>query len=225
MIQPISLASTAVTGAEAIQRRRDRVNPVEAYARVQTDLRAAFAERAAVVQFGEQALSLARRSVPSNPDRETALPELPAPSDSETARPRPPAADDTGAPETSSRTEELSAQQQREVQTLERTERQVRADERAQRAAAGAYSDGVQLRYSVGPDGRRYVVAAEVALDVTPVPGDPAATLRKMEAIMRAVSSGSSSISDQTDALAAEQLARRARAQLAAQRYAEAQQF
>jgi hypothetical protein len=77
----------------------------------------------------------------------------------------------------------------------------------------------------MGPDGRRYLVEAEVPFDVTAVPGDPEATLRKMEAIRRATSSGAPSSSARNAAAEAAQLALRARAQLAAERYAEAQDF
>jgi hypothetical protein len=119
---------------------------------------------------------------------------------------------------------QLNAEQRRETQNLEQSGRQARAHERAQRAALESYTSSVQLRYEPGPDGRRYLVEAEVPLDVTPVPGDPAATLRKMEAIRRATSSGRPSSSARNAAAEAAQLAMRARAELAAERYAEAQE-
>ncbi|HTV18985.1 MAG TPA: putative metalloprotease CJM1_0395 family protein [Polyangiaceae bacterium] len=148
---------------------------------------------------------------------EATFPRALAANDAETGLFRAPGNDGTGT--------ELDTEQQREVDTLEQTERQLRADEQAQRAAAGGYADGTQLRYEIGPDGRRYVVSADVPLDVTPIPGDPAATLRKMEVIMRAANAGTPSVSDQNASSRAAQLARQARAQLAASRYAEAQEY
>jgi len=114
---------------------------------------------------------------------------------------------------------------ERDLQALERNDRQARGDERAESATAGGLADAAQLRYEIGPDGQRYIVESRVAFDVIPVPGDPAATLRKLEAISRAATSGSPSISARTSAAEADQLARQARAQLAAERYAEAQRF
>jgi hypothetical protein len=309
VLQPVRLQSTSVTVVDEVRLRRDRVDPVEAYARAQADLRAVSTDRAAVVEFGAEALTLARTSETTNPDAtapdlfdtldlelglfayespsptesgffpsrqatsseslarqpldgglestflrastndtlESSFPQVsanttrdsPIAPDSAAIVPRVPVDNDSGtasrlandpasipaATGTVPRTEELSAQDQREVERLAQSERQARAEERAQRSAAGGHADGVQLRYEVGPNGERYVVAAEVPLDVTPVPGDPAATLRKMEVIIRAATSGSPSISDRNVAAEAEQLARRARAELAAKRYAEAQDF
>lgn len=118
--------------------------------------------------------------------------------------------------------EQLSAQQRRELQSLERNDRQVRANELAQRAAAGGHADGVRVRYRLGPDGRRYAVDSQVSFDVTPVPGDPAATLRKMEVVSRAANAATDpSATDRSAAAEAAQLMRQARAQLAAERYNE----
>jgi len=38
----------------------------------------------------------------------------------------------------------------------------------------------------MGPDGKMYAVGGEVKLDVSEVPGDPEATVRKMEQVRRA---------------------------------------
>jgi hypothetical protein len=246
VLQPISLPYAVITGADAVQLRRDRVDAAEAAARARASRRGSPTDPAAVVHFGAQAISLARSTVTPNagattsdvfemdeanpaptpptafaPNPDATLPRAPAVNDAETAPLRAPAAESADAAPSAFVAEELNPQQQRQLQTLAQNEHYVRADANAQRAAAGGYASGVQLRYEVGPDGRRYVVDAEVLLDVTPVAGDPAATLRKMELIMRAAISGN----DRNAAAEAGELARRARAQLAAQRYAEAREF
>jgi hypothetical protein len=120
------------------------------------------------------------------------------------------------------RAETLSAGERRELQTMERNDRAVRADELSQRAAAGGYADGTRVRYQVGPDGRRYAVDSQVTFDTTPVPGDPGATLRKMEVVSRAATAATDpSATDRSAAAEAQQLMRQARAQLAAERYNE----
>ena len=40
--------------------------------------------------------------------------------------------------------------------------------------------------YETGPDGARYAVAGEVSMDLSPVAGDPSATLAKMQIVQRA---------------------------------------
>jgi hypothetical protein len=78
----------------------------------------------------------------------------------------------------------------------------------------------------MGPDGRRYAVEGQVPFDVAPVPGDPAATLRKMEVVSRAASAAANpSAADRAAAARAVQLMSQARAQLAAERYTEARQL
>jgi hypothetical protein len=120
------------------------------------------------------------------------------------------------------RAETLSAEERRQLQAMEREDRSVRSDELTQRAAAGGYADGTRVRYQVGPDGRRYAVDSQVTFDTTPVPGDPGATLRKMEVVSRAATASTNpSASDRSAAAEAQQLIRQARAQLAAERYNE----
>jgi len=120
---------------------------------------------------------------------------------------------------------ERSAEQLRETRTLERSLRQGGADEPVPRAVLAGYVSSVQLQYEADPEARHDFVEANIPVDVTPVPGDPAATLRKMEAIRRAVSSGSPSSSARDAAAEAAQLALRARAQLAAERYTEVREY
>jgi SprA family protein len=73
-----------------------------------------------------------------------------------------------------------------EVQDLRQRDREVRAHEAAHKAAAGQYGGSVNYTYETGPDGKRYAVGGSVDIDVSPIPGDPQATIRKMEIVMRA---------------------------------------
>jgi len=42
------------------------------------------------------------------------------------------------------------------------------------------------LSYTTGPDGKRYATAGEVPVDLSPITGDPAATIQKLEQVARA---------------------------------------
>jgi len=82
---------------------------------------------------------------------------------------------------------ELTEEERQQVQKLRETDRRVRAHEMAHLAAAGGYArGGAKFEYVRGPDGQMYAVAGEVQIDTSPVPGDPDATIRKMEAVRRA---------------------------------------
>ena len=76
--------------------------------------------------------------------------------------------------------QELTESQRRELARLARTDLQVRAHERAHLARAGPLArGGAAFEFRTGPDGRRYAVGGEVEIDVSPVPGDPQATIEK----------------------------------------------
>jgi hypothetical protein len=74
----------------------------------------------------------------------------------------------------------------REVEQLEQRDKEVRAHELAHKSAAGSHAGAVSLSYRTGPDGQRYAVAGEVPVDLSPVRGDPSATVRKMTQIRQA---------------------------------------
>jgi hypothetical protein len=83
--------------------------------------------------------------------------------------------------------EELSDEDQERVEELEARDRAVRDHEAAHLAAAGSYaSGGASFEYETGPDGKRYAVGGEVEIDTSPVEGDPAATISKMETVRAA---------------------------------------
>jgi len=111
---------------------------------------------------------------------------------------------------------------QNQIDELAKTDREVRAHEHAHAAAAGVYAvGGPEYRYELGPDGRRYAVSGEVPIDVSEVPGDPAATEQKMNRVRRAaLAPANPSPQDRQVAAQAERIAARARQEIAEERAA-----
>ncbi len=106
------------------------------------------------------------------------------------------------------------------VEALERRDREVRAHEAAHVAASAGHAGTPRYEYEVGPDGKRYAVDGQVSVDVAPVRGDPEATVRKMEQIQRAaLAAADPSAADRQIVAQAAQVAQRARAELAAEKY------
>lgn len=81
---------------------------------------------------------------------------------------------------------ELSEEQRKEVEELQRRDSEVRQHENAYVAAAGAYAQGVLFQYQAGPDGQRYAVGGEVSIDTSPVNDNPDATIAKARTIRSA---------------------------------------
>ncbi len=103
---------------------------------------------------------------------------------------------------------------QQEIQQLRSRDRQVRAHEQAHKAAAGAHTGPVSYTYTTGPDGRRYAVAGEVPIDVSPVEGDPDATILKMQQVRSAaLAPAEPSAADRQIAAKAQQIERQAQAE------------
>jgi len=96
---------------------------------------------------------------------------------------------------------------------LQAADAQVRAHEHAHVAALGK---GVIVYDTViGPDGSAYAVGGGVAVDLTPVPGDPEATIRKARlALQAAYAVGEPSAADMKVAAEAYQLEMAAQGQL-----------
>ncbi len=82
---------------------------------------------------------------------------------------------------------ELTEEERRQVDELSRRDVEVRRHEQAHKSAAGSHATGgPSFEYQTGPDGQRYAVGGEVGIDTSPVGGDPAATIRKMQQIRAA---------------------------------------
>ena len=89
--------------------------------------------------------------------------------------------------ESASPQETLTSSELKEIAKLKSTDREVRAHEMAHVMAGGTLvRRGASYSYKQGPDGMRYAVAGEVSIDSSPVEGDPAATIRKMQQVRRA---------------------------------------
>lgn len=112
--------------------------------------------------------------------------------------------------------EKLEDHELREVEQLEDRDREVRAHEQAHKAAAGQHGGAVSLSYKTGPDGRRYAVSGEVPVDLSPISGDPSATVRKMTQIRQAaLAPADPSSADRAAAARATSLQQKAQADLA----------
>jgi len=81
---------------------------------------------------------------------------------------------------------ELDSEQQRQVNELKQTDRDVKAHEQAHMAAGGGLVMGsANYQYQRGPDGNMYAVSGEVKID-TSRENDPKDTILKMQQVKRA---------------------------------------
>jgi hypothetical protein len=167
-----------------------------------------------VLHFGSAALGLARGANDEDSEAE-------APPSSRANRE--PNAEATAARRPFAPTE-LTPEERVELNELRQRDREVRTHEQAHKSAGGPHAGSVRIQTRAGPDGRRYAVEGSVPIDVSPVAGDPAATLRKMDIVQRAANAPASpSGADRQVAAEAARVSREARAKLAADRYAQAQ--
>ncbi len=81
---------------------------------------------------------------------------------------------------------ELTPEEQAQVEALKARDREVRDHEQAHARVGGPYAGEPTYSYQTGPDGRQYAVGGQVAIDVSPVKGDPEATIAKMEVVRAA---------------------------------------
>lgn len=115
------------------------------------------------------------------------------------------------ARETTSNNEEELQQ----IEALEQRDREVRTHEAAHLASAGGYARGLSFNYQVGPDGKRYAVGGEVKIDMSPIPNNPEATIRKMQVVQRAaLAPADPSPQDRAVAAAARSIEQQARREL-----------
>ena len=81
---------------------------------------------------------------------------------------------------------QLSEAEEKQVAQLKKNDAAIHRHEQAHAAAGGQYAGAPQYTYTNGPDGKRYANAGSVSIDVTPVAGDPKATIEKMDVVQRA---------------------------------------
>lgn len=112
---------------------------------------------------------------------------------------------------------QLSAEA-RELAELVKRDRDVRTHEAAHAAVGGPYAGSPSLTYKSGPDGRSYAVGGEVSIDLSPVAGDPRATIEKAQTVRAAaLAPVQPSAQDMRVAARAMQMAAQAYAELSAQ--------
>lgn len=120
--------------------------------------------------------------------------------------------------------QKLSKEEERSVQELKRRDSEVRAHERAHATTGGDLTGSPSFEFTQGPDGKRYATGGEVSIDSGPVRGNPAATVRKMDTVIRAaLAPASPSSQDQQVARQAQQARTQAQAELTDKRLAENQ--
>ncbi|WP_369602689.1 putative metalloprotease CJM1_0395 family protein [Hahella sp. SMD15-11] len=105
-----------------------------------------------------------------------------------------------------------------QIRRLSQIDQQVKQHEQAHASVGGQLAGAPSFDFETGPDGRRYAVAGEVPIDASPVPGNPEATLRKMEQVRRAaLAPADPSPQDRLVAAKATQAMLQARAEMLAQ--------
>lgn len=117
-------------------------------------------------------------------------------------------------------TGELSQDEKRVVEKLRQRDAEVRRHEQAHVAAAGSHVLGSpSYTYQVGPDGQRYAIGGEVQIDLSPVPGDPEATVQKAQQLQQAALAPSNpSATDRQVAMLASRMAREALQEMSKER-------
>ena len=87
------------------------------------------------------------------------------------------------------RERQLQAEQraeEQEIQALKSRDQEVRAHELAHANVGGSTTGSPSYTFETGPDGRKYAVGGEVSVDLSPVGGDPQATIAKMQKVYAA---------------------------------------
>ncbi len=112
-----------------------------------------------------------------------------------------------------------------QILQLASADRRVRAHEAAHSAAGGQYAGGPSYSYKQGPDGKRYAVAGEVPIDISPVSGDPEASIQKARVVRAAaLAPADPSPQDRQVAAAAMRMEMKAQSDLQAMRREETSQ-
>ena len=78
------------------------------------------------------------------------------------------------------------AAEQRELVELKKRDAEVKAHEQAHASVGGQLAGSPSYSYQTGPDGQKYAVGGEVNIDLAEVPGDPQATIIKMQQVKAA---------------------------------------
>ena len=115
----------------------------------------------------------------------------------------------------STNTTTLNSEQNQQITNLKKADTNVRAHEAAHESAGGSLVRGKSFTYTTGPDGKLYATGGEVQIDLSTVPGNPQATIDKMEqAIRAAMAPPDPSSQDRLVAATAASIEQEARAEL-----------
>jgi len=79
------------------------------------------------------------------------------------------------------KSQELADQQQ--ISVLKKRDQEVRTHESAHAAVGGSVTGAPSFSFERGPDGKNYAVNGEVSVDLSPIAGDPRATIAKMQKV------------------------------------------
>lgn len=116
----------------------------------------------------------------------------------------------------------LTPEEEVVVENLKERDQEVRTHEQAHAAVGGQYAGSPSYEYETGPDNQQYAVAGEVKIDTAPIPGDPSATIDKMDVVIKAaLAPAEPSSQDRAVAAQAAQKRVEAQAELNAQKQAE----
>lgn len=113
-----------------------------------------------------------------------------------------------GGEENASDPQELTEEEQKQVDKLQQRDREVRAHEAAHARTGGPHAGAPSYTFQQGPDGKRYAIGGEVSID-TSAERTPEATIRKMQTVIRAATAPAEPSSQDL------KVAQQARAQLA----------
>ncbi|WP_019029291.1 putative metalloprotease CJM1_0395 family protein [Colwellia piezophila] len=69
------------------------------------------------------------------------------------------------------------------INQLQKRDKEVRTHELAHATVGGAATGSPAYTFEIGPDGKKYAVGGEVAVDLSSVAGDPQATITKMKKV------------------------------------------
>jgi hypothetical protein len=82
--------------------------------------------------------------------------------------------------------QQAEQQEQAEIREFKARDQEVKTHEQAHAAVGGRYAGAPSYSYELGPDGKQYAVGGEVSIDISPVAGDPQATVQKMQQVRAA---------------------------------------
>lgn len=99
---------------------------------------------------------------------------------------RPERSEDGARAEQGQGSDDPSSEQEAVVQELKSRDQQVRQHEQAHRTTGGQYAGAPTYTYQRGSDGQLYAVGGQVAIDASPIPDDPEATISKMQTVRSA---------------------------------------